>query len=213
MSMAEPAPTVYVVDDDPEVLKAIERLLESVGLNVATFPSPHSFLERHDRKAPGCLVLDLALPGLTGLELQRVLEQETSLLPIVFLTGQGDIPASVQAMKHGAADFLTKPVDDAELIRAIQEALTRDRTVRRERGEQQRIAKRLETLTERERQVLEQIVAGKLNKQIAAELGAAEKTIKFHRANLMRKMGVRVVADLVKLAERAGIGATPRDPR
>jgi FixJ family two-component response regulator len=158
-------------------------------------------------------VLDLALPGLTGLELQRVLEQETSLLPIVFLTGQGDIPASVQAMKHGAADFLTKPVDDAELIRAIQEALTRDRTVRRERGEQQRIAKRLETLTERERQVLEQIVAGRLNKQIAAELGAAEKTIKFHRANLMRKMGVRVVADLVKLAERAGIGATPRDPR
>jgi FixJ family two-component response regulator len=213
MSTGEPAPTVYVVDDDPDVLTAIDRLLQSVGLNVATFPSPHSFLERYDPHAPGCLVLDLALPGFNGLELQRILEQQTGLLPIIFLTGHGDIAASVQAMKHGAADFLTKPVDDAVLIAAIQEALTRDRTLRRERGEQQLIAKRLETLTERERQVLEQIVAGRLNKQIAAELGAAEKTIKFHRANLMRKMGVRVVADLVKLAERAGVGATPRDPR
>jgi len=206
--MSEPAPTVYVVDDDPDVLKAIERLLQSIGLNVVTFPSPHSFLERYDRNAPGCLVLDFALPGLSGLELQRILEQEARLLPIVFLTGRGDIATSVQAMKHGAADFLTKPVDEAELIAAIQEALTRDRALRGARGEQQRIAKCLAALTGRERQVLEQIVAGRLNKQIAAELGTAEKTIKFHRANLMRKMGVRVVADLVKLAERAGVGST-----
>src|SRR5271169_4717494 len=208
--MGGEAPTVYVVDDDPEVLKAIERLLQSIGLNVVTFPSPHSFLERYDRDAPGCLVLDFSLPGLSGLELQRILEQEARLLPIVFLTGRGDIATSVQAMKHGAADFLTKPVDETELIGAIQEALTRDRALRGARGERQRVAKCLATLTGRERQVLEQIVAGRLNKQIAAELGTAEKTIKFHRANLMRKMGVRVVVDLVKLAERAGVGSTPR---
>jgi FixJ family two-component response regulator len=211
--MEEPAPTVYVVDDDPEVLKAIERLLQSSGLNVATFPSPQQFLERYDRNAPGCVVLDLALPGLSGLELQRVLEQQASLIPIVFLTGRGDIASSVKAMKHGAADFLTKPVDDAELIVAVLEALARDEGLRRARAEQERVAKRLATLTERERQVLEQIVAGKLNKQIAAELGTVEKTIKFHRANLMRKMGVRVVADLVKVAERAGVGGTPKDLR
>ena len=209
--MGGAAPTVYVVDDDPEVLKAIERLLQSVGLNVATFSSPQQFLERHDRNAPGCLVLDLALPGLSGLELQRALEQQASLLPIVFLTGRGDIASSVQAMKRGAADFLTKPVDDAELMAAIQTALARDHELRRVRMERDRIARRLATLTERERQVLERIVAGRLNKQIAAELGTVEKTIKFHRANLMRKMGVRVIADLVKLAERAGVGQTPKD--
>jgi FixJ family two-component response regulator len=205
--MREPTPTVYVVDDDPDVLKAIDRLLQSVGLNVATFPSPQQFLENYVRNAPGCLVLDLALPGLSGLELQRTLEREASVLPIVFLTGRGDIASSVQAMKHGAADFLTKPVDDAELIAAIHEALARDQALRRASMERERVAKCLATLTERERQVLERIVAGRLNKQIAAELGTVEKTIKFHRANLMRKMGVRVVADLVKLAERAGLGS------
>ena len=208
--MSEWVPTVYVVDDDPDVLNAVERLLQSVGLTVATFSSPDLFLERYDRHAPGCLVLDLALPGLNGLELQRALEQQANLLPIIFLTGRGDIPTSVQAMKQGAADFLTKPVDDTELIAAIHEALMRDQALRRANVERERVAKCLATLTERERQVLEQIVAGRLNKQIAAELGTVEKTIKFHRANLMRKMGVRVVADLVKLAERAGVGRTPR---
>jgi len=207
--MRERAPTVYVVDDDPDVLKAIERLLQSVGLGVATFSSPQRFLEGCDRSAPGCLVLDLALPGLSGLELQRVLEQQAILLPIVFLTGRGDIAASVQAMKHGAVNFLTKPVDDAELIAAVHEALARDRALRPARVERERVAKCLATLTQRERQVLELIVNGRLNKQIAAELGTVEKTIKFHRANLMRKMGVRVVADLVKLAERAGVGSMP----
>ena len=207
--MGEPAPTVYVVDDDPDLLRAIGRLLESVGLRAATYPSAHQFLERYDRSAPGCLVLDLALPVLSGLELQRVLEQQGSPLPIVFLTGRGDIATSVQAMKHGAADFLTKPVDDTELIAAIHEALARDQALRSARLERERLAKCLAALTERERQVLERIVAGRLNKQIAAELGTVEKTIKFHRANLMRKMGVRVVADLVKLAERAGVGRTP----
>jgi FixJ family two-component response regulator len=209
MSMTEPAPIVHVVDDDPDVLKAIERLLQSVGLNVATFPSPYSFLEHYDPNAAGCLVLDLAMPELNGLELQGLLEQQASHLPIIFLTGRGDIAASVRAMKHGAADFLTKPVGDAELMAAIHEALAKDQLLRRARIEREDAAKCLATLTERERQVLEKIVAGRLNKEIAAELGTVEKTIKFHRGNLMRKMGVRVVADLVKLAERAGVGRTP----
>ena len=208
--MPEPAPTVYVVDDDPDVLKAIERLLESSGLTVATFSSPHRFLEGYDQSNPGCLVLDLALPGLSGLDVQRLLEQQASALPIVFLTGRGDIAASVQAMKHGASDFLTKPIDDTALMAAIHEALARDRVLRAAHWERERVAKRLAMLTERERQVLERVVAGRLNKQIAAELGTTEKTIKFHRGNLMRKMGVQVVADLVKLAERAGVSSVPR---
>ena len=206
--MRELPPTVYVVDDDPDVLKAIDRLLESIGLNVATFSSPRQFLEVYDGNAPGCLVLDLALPGLNGLDVQRVLEQRGSALPIVFLTGRGDIAASVQAMKQGAADFLTKPIDDTALLTAVRDALARDRALRPAQLERERIAKSLAMLTERERQVLELIVAGRLNKQIAAELGTTEKTIKFHRGNLMRKMGARVVADLVRLADRAGVGST-----
>jgi FixJ family two-component response regulator len=207
--MTDPTPTVYVVDDDPDVLKAIERLLGSSGLTVAAFPSPKLFLERFDRNAPGCIVLDLALPGLSGLELQRALEAQGSLLPIVFLTGRGDIATSVQAMKDGAADFLTKPVDDDALIRAVLDALTRNRELRTVRSEQDRVAECLAALTKREREVLDRIAAGRLNKQIAAELGTVEKTIKFHRANLMRKLGVRTLADMVKLAERAGVGKTP----
>jgi len=209
-SMESQSPTVYLVDDDPDILKAIDRLLQSVGLRVVTFLSPQQFLEDYDRSAPACLVLDLALPGLSGLELQRVLEQEASTLPIIFLTGRGDIASSVRAMKHGAADFLTKPVDDTDLIAAIHDALARDKAQRISRSERERVAKSLSSLTERERQVLEQIVAGRLNKQIAADLGTSEKTIKFHRGNLMRKMGVRVLADLVKMAERAGVGSASR---
>jgi FixJ family two-component response regulator len=208
--VTEYPPIVYVVDDDSDVLKSIERLLESVGHKVVAFSSPQKFLERHDRNAAGCLVLDLQMPGLSGLELQGLLEQQASHLPIIFLTGRGDIAASVRAMKHGACDFLTKPVDDALLIATIRDALAKDQALRPPRIEREGIAKRLATLTQRERQVLEHIVAGRLNKQIAAELGTVEKTIKFHRANLMHKMGVRVVADLVKLAERAGIGSTPQ---
>ena len=204
--MENQSPTVYLVDDDPDILKAIDRLLQSVGLRVVTFLSPQQFLEDYDRNAPACLVLDLALPGLSGLELQRALQEEANALPIIFLTGRGDIASSVQAMKHGAADFLTKPVNDSDLIAAIHEALARDQAQRLTLSERERVAKIFSSLTERERQVLEQIVAGRLNKQIAADLGTAEKTIKFHRGNLMRKMGVRVVADLVKMAERAGVG-------
>ena len=207
--MQAPAPTVYLVDDDPHLLKALQRLLQSAGLQATPFDSAQAFLDGHDRAAPGCLVLDLSMPGLNGLELQRELEQLNSPLPIIFLSGRGDIPATVQAMKHGATDFLTKPVDDTELLAAIQEALATDRRRRRSHDERDRIAERLAALTERERQVLQQVVAGRLNKQIAADLGTVEKTVKFHRANLMRKLGVRSVAALVKLAERAGIGAAP----
>lgn len=207
--MQAPAPTVYLVDDDPDLLKALQRLLQSAGLQATPFDSAQAFLDGHDRAAPGCLVLDLSMPGLNGLELQRELEQLNSPLPIIFLSGRGDIPATVQAMKHGATDFLTKPVDDTELLAAIQEALATDRRRRRSHDERDRIAERLAALTERERQVLQQVVAGRLNKQIAADLGTVEKTVKFHRANLMRKLGVRSVAALVKLAERASIGAAP----
>lgn len=200
------APTVYLVDDDADLLRALLRLLQAAGLQTVAYASAQAFLQGHDRQAPGCLVLDLSMPGLDGLQLQRELEQRGSPLPILFLSGRGDIPATVQAMKHGATDFLTKPVDDTELLAAIQEALATDRQRRRSHDERERIAERLAALTERERQVLEQVVAGRLNKQIAAELGTVEKTVKFHRANLMHKLGVRSVADLVKLAERAGIG-------
>lgn len=207
--MTVPAPTVYVVDDDPDVLKSIERLLDSAGLPVVAFPTPELFLEHFDRAAPGCLVLDLALPGLSGLELQQTLGSEGCPLPIVFLTGRGDVASSVRAMKHGAADFLTKPVDDEVLIAAVRDALARDRELHTIRAERERVAECLATLTAREREVLALVVAGRLNKQIAAELGTVEKTIKFHRANLMRKLGVRTLADLVKLAQGAGAGAIP----
>ena len=207
--MTVPAPTVYVVDDDPDVLKSMARLLDSAGFAVIGFPSSESFLERFDRAAPGCIVLDLAMPGLSGLELQQTLESQGCLLPIVFLTGRGDIASSVRAMKRGAADFLTKPVDEEVLIAAVREALARDRELRAIRAQRDRVAESLATLTAREREVLALIVAGRLNKQIAAELGTVEKTIKFHRANLMRKLGVGSLAELVKLAERAGVGGTP----
>lgn len=203
MTMEDAEPTVYLVDDDPDLLKALQRLLESAGLRVAAFASAQQFLQDSGSLGPGCLVLDLSMPGLSGLQLQRELEQRDSQLPIVFLTGRGDIAASVQAMKQGATDFLTKPVDDDELLDAIRVALATNRRRHRARAERDHIVACIASLTERERQVLELVVAGRLNKQIAADLGTAEKTIKFHRGNMMRKMGVRSVADLVKLAGRA----------
>ena len=207
--MSDRAPVVYLVDDDPDVLKALERLLLSIDLTVQAFESPERFLQSLDSTRTGCLVVDLAMPGLNGLELQEELERRASLLPIVFLTGRGDIAASVRAMKHGAVDFLTKPVDDATLIGVVQDALVKGQGLWQARDERVRMEARLATLTARERQVLEHVVAGRLNKQIAAALGIAEKTVKFHRGNLMRKMGVRSVAELVKLAQRAGVGVSP----
>lgn len=198
-------PTVYLVDDDVEVLRGLQRLLEAEGLSVAAFDSPGVFLDRLDESSRGCLVVDLSMPDLNGLELQQALAARGSVLPVIFLTGRGDIPASVQAMKRGAVDFLTKPVVDDELLTAIHTAFERDHVLHAQREEHAAITARFAVLTPREREVLALIVSGRLNKQVAAELGTVEKTVKFHRGNIMKKLGVRSIAELVRLAERAGL--------
>jgi FixJ family two-component response regulator len=206
MNTPLPSAAVFLVDDDPSVLRAIGRLVRSAGWNVATFTSAKEFLEKQSPDAPGCLVLDVTMPGLNGLELQQALTRAGNRLPIIFLTGHGDIPMSVRAMKSGAVDFLSKPCPDEELLAAIRQALERDRQFRAERVEAQALAKLLATLTPREYEVMLGVVAGQLNKQIAAALGTVEKTIKVHRARVMQKLGVASVADLVRLTERAGVG-------
>ena len=204
--MNHAGPTIFVVDDDPAVLKSLSRLLRSARLDVVTFSSPREFLGRHEPSAPGCLVLDVAMPGLNGLELQEALAVKGSEVPIIFLTGHGDIPMSVQAMKRGAVDFLTKPVNDEDLLKAVHVAVEKDRIAREARAELDEIQQRLATLTPREREVMEHVISGQLNKQTAADLGTVEKTIKVHRARVMEKMKVQSVAELVRLAERAGVG-------
>ena len=200
---------IYLVDDDPSVLKALSRLLSSAGYKTAQFSSAKQFMECYDADEPGCLVLDLAMPGFNGLDLQRWLMQSNSSLPVIFLTGHGDVPTSVRAIKEGALDFLMKPVNDEELLRAIREALERESSLRTERAEVVAIQTRLAKLTPREREVLECVVSGRLNKQIADVLGTALQTVKVHRGRVMRKMGVRSLAELVQLAERVGIGRKP----
>ena len=194
-----------MVDDDPSVLRALARLFAAAGLDARAFPSPAAFLQAHDPATPGCLVLDFALPGLDGLELQQALTVSDCARPIVFITGRGDIPTSVRAMKGGAVDFLTKPVNDEDLLAAVHNALEIDRAAREAQVEVDELRQRLATLTPREREVLAHVVAGRLNKQIAADLGIVEKTIKVHRARMMEKMAVRSLADLVRIAERLGI--------
>ena len=203
----KPNALIHVVDDDESLRDALLDLLAAAGFEARGYASTGDFLLQPVPDRAGCVLLDVRMPGPSGLDLQAAMQRQGLGLPIVFLTGRGDIATTVQAMKRGATDFLTKPVDDTELLAAIQEALATDQQRRRTQAQRERMVASLAALTERERQVLEQVVAGRLNKQIAAELGTVEKTIKFHRANLMRKMGVRSVADLVKLAERAGIGA------
>jgi len=202
---APPSPTVFVVDDYAPVRSAISRLLRAAGFAVAAFASPEKFLAQYDPHTPGCLVLDLDMPAVHGLDLQRILATKGSVLPIIFLTGHGDIPKSVQAMKRGASDFLTKPVNDKDLLAAVRVAIERDALARREQAKLSEICARLDTLTPREREVLQHVVAGKLNKRIAGDLGVTEATIKMHRARVMAKMKVQAVADLVRLAERCGI--------
>jgi FixJ family two-component response regulator len=194
-----------VVDDDPSVLRALTRLISAAGLEARAFATPAAFLQAHDPATPGCLVLDLALPGLNGLELQEALAVSDCARPIVFITGRGDVPTSVRAMKGGAVDFLTKPVNDRDLLAAVRHAIEIDRVAREVQAETGALKQRLASLTPREREVLAQVVAGRLNKQIAADLGTVEKTIKVHRARLMEKMAVRSLADLVRIAERLGI--------
>jgi len=202
--MSEP-PMVFVVDDDPSFLRGITRLLRAAGLTVAPFPSAARFLEEHDPARPGCLVLDLAMPGINGLELQDALSARGSERPIIFLTGRADVPASVRALKHGAVDFLTKPVTDSTLLDAIDAAVRRDAERRRAHDEHSEFRRRLATLTPREREVLRHVVVGRLNKQIAADLGTVERTVKLHRSHLMAKLNLQSVAELVRLVERAGM--------
>jgi FixJ family two-component response regulator len=200
-------PTVFVVDDYAPVRRSISRLLHTAGFAVAAFASAGEFLAQYDPQTLGCLVLDLAMPTVNGLELQRMLAKAGSFLPIIFLTGHGDIPKSVQAMKHGASDFLTKPVNDEDLLEAVRAAIEKSRVLRRDQAELSEIRARLATLTPREREVLEYVVAGKLNKQIAGDIGTAEQTVKIHRVHVMQKMRVHSVAELVRLTERCGISA------
>ncbi len=207
--MTGTAVTVFVVDDDPAVLKALERLLRGEGYRVQAFSSPSAFLSGHDSETPGCVVLDLSMPETTGLEVQQKLAALGGERAVVFISGQGDIPSSVRAMKGGAMDFLTKPFDDVDFLAAVKAAIGRDLYLRAVRAERSAIRERLAALTAREHEVLLHVVAGRINKQIASDLGTVEKTIKVHRARVMDKMGVGSVAELARLCERAGIGAAP----
>ena len=197
--------TVFLVDDDPGVLKSLSRLLRATGHDIRPYTSPLEFLTGHDATVPGCAVLDVSMPGLDGLELQQALTAGGSERPVIFLTGKSDIPTSVRAMKAGAINFLTKPVSEKDLLEAIGQAEEQDTRSRQVRAELASIQARIATLTRREREVLEHVVAGRLNKQIAADLGTVEKTVKVHRGRMMEKLGVRTVAALVRMTGKVGI--------
>lgn len=201
-----PPGTVYLLDDEPELVKALTRLLRAKRFEVRGFISVGAFLKAYNPQESACLVLDMAMPELDGLELQRRLSRQEIPLPIIFLTGHGDIPMSVRAIKAGATDFLTKPVDAAVLVAAVRVALQTAENRRQTFAEMQVLKTRFAKLTPREREVMEHIVAGQLNKQVAADLGTGEQNIKLHRAHVMEKMGVESLADLVRAAERLGVG-------
>jgi FixJ family two-component response regulator len=200
-----PGAVVYVIDDDESVCRALSRLIRSVGLDVETFSSARAFLERKPVERPACLVLDVRLPGASGLDLQESLGRTQAIMPIIFITGHGSVPMSVRAMKGGALDFLQKPFHDQELLDAVQRALARSREARVDEAERVSIERRLATLTPRELDVLRLVVRGMLNKQIAAELGAAEKTVKVHRGRVMKKMQAASVAEIVKMTQRVAL--------
>jgi FixJ family two-component response regulator len=208
--MNERVHTVFVVDDDVSVRKSLVRLLKSMGYPARPYASAWEFLEDwRNEPAPGCLVLDVQLPGLNGLELQEKLRGLALPIPIIFITGHGDIPMSVRAMKAGAVDFLAKPFQDEDLLRAVEEAIARDEERHAEHREREAVAGLYAALTPREREVMSLVVVGLPNKRIAAELGTAEKTIKVHRGRVMEKMKVKSVAELVRAAQKLGIGVEP----
>jgi RNA polymerase sigma factor (sigma-70 family) len=196
--------TIFLIDDDVSVREGLAGLIESLGLPVQTFSSALEFLALKPTEAEGCLVLDVKMPGMNGLDLQREMNDSGISLPIIFLTGHGDIPMTVHALKAGAVHFLTKPVDEDELMTAIRQALENDRQARSERAEIRELRTCFDLLSSRERQVMRLVVSGRLNKEIAHELGVSERTIKLHRAEVMRKMRAESLADLVKQAERLG---------
>jgi FixJ family two-component response regulator len=202
--MTSEDPIVFVVDDDRAIREAMMSLLASVGLRVETFGTAQEFLQSPRPDVPACLVLDVRLPGSSGLDLQRDLTSAGVSIPIVFIRGHGDVPMSVQAMKAGAVEFLTKPVRDQQLLDAVQQAIDRDRVERRRRTVLEELRRRHESLTPREREVMTRVVAGLLNKQIAVELGTSEITVKVHRAKLVRKMRAKSLPELVRMAERLG---------
>jgi len=202
--MTEAAPIVFVVDDDPSVRRAIKRLLESVGLEVQSFGSAREFLHSIP-DAPSCLVLDIRLPGISGLDFQRVMAEANIHIPIIFITGHGDVPMTVRAMKAGAVEFLTKPFRDQDLLDAVQFALERDRARHQREAEIATLRERFESLSAREREVVAMVVSGMLNKQIAAEIGTTENTVKVHRSRAIEKMQAKSLADLVRMVDRLKI--------
>jgi FixJ family two-component response regulator len=206
-AMTEEHPVVFLIDDDASVRDALDGLLRSVGLQVRSFGSSQEFLRAKLPDAPACLVLDVRLPGPSGLDFQHDLAESNSPLPIIFITGHGDIPMSVKAMKAGAVEFLTKPFRDQELLDAIQQGIERDRTRRREAAIIAELRERYSALTPRERDVLGRVVTGRLNKQIAADLDLSEVTVKVHRGQAMRKMLAKSLADLVRMADKLGVSA------
>jgi RNA polymerase sigma factor (sigma-70 family) len=210
--MSEPESIVFVVDDDPSVCRALKRLIGSLGLRVETFGSAQEFLQWQRPDVPSCLVIDVRLPGMSGLDLQRQLASGNIHIPSIIITGHGDIPMSVRAMKAGAVEFLTKPFRDQDLLDAIQLALEQDRTRRQREAEIAVLRERFDSLTPREREILPLVVSGLLNKQIAAEIGTSEATVKVHRSQLTRKMAADSLADLVRMAERIGIAAVKSKP-
>ena len=199
-----PSEVVFVVDDDASMRDAISRLLNAVGLTVQTFASAREFLNRRLPDVPGCVVLDVRLPGLSGLDLQREMVERGIHIPVVFITGHGDIPMSVQAMKAGAVEFLTKPFRDQDLLDAVRSGIQLDRKEREERAELAELRDCVRQLTQREQEVMSLVVSGLLNKQIALQLGTSEKTIKIHRSQVMRKMRANSLADLVRMSQRLG---------
>jgi FixJ family two-component response regulator len=200
--------TVFVIDDDASIRKSLSRLLRSADYTVETFPSAEEFLRRDHFDGVGCILLDVKMPGLSGIDLQEELSKADYHMPIIFITGHGNIPMSVQAMKKGAVDFLTKPFDSKELLQTIENAIGKDTHARAEYDERLDIRRRIELLSSRENEVLPYIITGMLNKQIASKLGITEKTVKVHRGRIMEKLDVDSVAELVRLSEKAGIKPT-----